>query len=268
VTTMKAILSSVLFISLLISIGRPFFLSTVASAEAHAVGAGGQGRRPPAPARASTTQQPADGGWPRAYVTPSGARLVIDEPQIGRWLEPKRTAMYAAAARTALGAQHAPSAAAAPTVLVSQNPAELMLLNGAAAYTPVVGTRLERVSNTDSNVFRPGTASTVYYRVSGCWLTAPCATHGYSARHSLWADAQTRAGAVYGPCAGAGYAARYNPRTGTWVRGAAAWGPGGGAAQACDQRARTARATNRAPGAARRVAGTSGGGGAVSRSAA
>jgi hypothetical protein len=213
---MKATLSSVLFISLLISVGRPFYLSAVASAEADAVGAGAQGTRPPAPAHASTTQQPADGGWPRAYVAPSGARLVIDELQIDWWLDQKRTAMYAAVPCSDSGAQHAGTAAAAPTVLVSQNPAELMLLNGGAAYTPVTGTRLERVSNTDSNVFRPGTTGTVYSRVSGRWGRAQYPTYGYGARYnSPWTGADTRGGAVYGPRDGAAYAAWYNPVPGT-----------------------------------------------------
>jgi hypothetical protein len=227
VTTMKAILSSVLFISLLISVGGPLSLSAVASAQADAVGAGAQGSRPPALARASTTQQPADGGWPRAYVAPSGARLVIDEPQIDCWLDHARTAMYAAVLCTDFGAQHAGTAAAAPTVLVSQNPAELMLLNGGAAYTPVTGTRLERVSNTESNVFRPGTTGTVYSRVSGRWGRAQYPTHGYGARYSPWTGADTRGGVVYGPRGGVAYAAWYNPRTGNCARGAAAWGPGG-----------------------------------------
>jgi hypothetical protein len=224
---MKAILGSVFFISLLISAaGRPLSLSAVASAEADAFGAGAQGTRSSVPARASTTQQPADDGWPRAYVTPSGARLVIDEPQVDRWLEQKRTAMYAAVPCTELGAQHAGTAAAAPTVLVSQNPAALMLLNGAAAYTPVIGTRLERVSNTESNVF-PGIAGTVYFRVPGRWWSAQDPTHAYGARYGPWSGAYTRGGAVYGPCDGVGYAAWYNPRTGSDARGAAAWGPGG-----------------------------------------
>jgi hypothetical protein len=213
--TMKAILSSVLFISLLISPGR---LSAVASAEAYAAGAGAQGTRSPASAHASTTQQPADDGWPRAYVTSSRARLVIDEP-----LDQKKTAMYAAVPCTDLGTQYAGTDAAAPTVLVSQNPAELMLLNGGAAYTPVTGTRLERVSNTDSNVLRPGTTGTVYPGACGRWLRGD----GYGARYSPWSAADTSSDAVYGPCVGAGYAAWYNPRTGNSARGAAARGPVG-----------------------------------------
>jgi hypothetical protein len=64
--------------------------------------------------------------------------------------------------KAALGAQYAGVATAAPTVLVSKTPAELMLLNGGAAYTPVKGTHLEWVSNTDSDVFRLENTGTVY----------------------------------------------------------------------------------------------------------
>jgi hypothetical protein len=331
VTTINAFVGSPLLNSLLISTGDPV----------SAAGAGAQGTRPPAPARASTTQQPADGGWPRAYVTPSGARLVINESQIDSWLDPKRTAVYAAVSYTpadqgstalgtisaeadttnwdlfaygstptyylrvdktsmtasniegpwkrfktplpaAHGAQPAGTAAAAPTVFVSQKPAELMLLNGVAAYTPVMGTRLEWVSNTDSDVFRLGTTGTVYYLVSGRWLSVTpvtvessdddaveCAA-GYGARYDPWTGACTRSGAVYGPCGGAGYAARYNPRTGTYARGTAAWGPGGARGSTAVQRGNqwvcTTRVTNRANGATTCVIGTSGGAGAVSHS--
>src|SRR5262249_46000619 len=75
--------------------------------------------------------------------------------------------------KAALGAQVATPATAAPTVFVSTTPAELMSLNGAAAYTPVKGTHLEWVSNTDSDVFRVGTTGTVYYLGSGRWFSAP-----------------------------------------------------------------------------------------------
>jgi hypothetical protein len=176
--------------------------------------------------------------------------------------------MYRAVPCTDLGAQHDGTVAAAPTVLARQSPAELMLLNGAAAYTPVMGTCLERVSNTGSNVFRLETTGTVYYRGSGRWSSAHYLTNGYDARYSPWTGACTRAAAVYGPHSGAGYATRYNPRTGIGARGAAAWGPGAAAGAAEAWNPRTARATNRATGAATRVTDTSGGHGAVSPSAA
>ena len=72
---MKAFITSMLSMSLLLPAGT--FISVARA----------QGNRPSAPARASITQQPADGGWPRAYITSSGARLVRYEPQIASWLE-------------------------------------------------------------------------------------------------------------------------------------------------------------------------------------
>src|SRR5215471_7476390 len=39
---------------------------------------------------------PVDGGWPRAYTTASGARLVLYEPQVASWVNQKRIEMYAA----------------------------------------------------------------------------------------------------------------------------------------------------------------------------
>jgi hypothetical protein len=86
---MKAFLSSILSFSPLNSTGG----------RVSAAGAA-PGRRPSTPARASTTQQPVDGGWPRAYITTSGARLVIYEPQIASRLAQERMAMYAAVSYT------------------------------------------------------------------------------------------------------------------------------------------------------------------------
>src|SRR5262249_36050098 len=40
---------------------------------------------------------PVDGGWPRAYITGSGARLVLYEPQIASWADRKRIVMFVAA---------------------------------------------------------------------------------------------------------------------------------------------------------------------------
>jgi hypothetical protein len=153
---MTTLISSVLFVSLLIP----------TSGQTAAVGAGAQGNRPSVLVRASTTQQPADGGWPRAYVTTSGARLVLYEPQIASWLDQKRMAMYAAVSYTPAD-QSSTALGTVGTVFVSKTPAELMLLNGGAAYTPVKGTHHEWVSNTASDVFRLGTTDTVYYLVPG-----------------------------------------------------------------------------------------------------
>ena len=60
----------------------------------------------------------------------------------------------------------------APTVFVSQKPAELILTTGAPKYVPVQGTSLVWLSNTDSDVFRVGATGAIYYLVAGRWFTA------------------------------------------------------------------------------------------------
>ena len=64
-------------------------------------------------------------------------------------------------------------AAAVPKVLVSTQPAELILLRGEPNYLLVSGTTLLWVSNTDSDVFRLGKTGPVYYLVAGRWFSAP-----------------------------------------------------------------------------------------------
>jgi hypothetical protein len=60
-----------------------------------------------------------------------------------------------------------------PKVFVSYQAAELILLRGAPVYTPIAKTKLQWVSNTESDVFRLGTTGTVYYLVAGRWFSAP-----------------------------------------------------------------------------------------------
>ena len=64
-------------------------------------------RRRPPPATGKPTTAPAepDGGWPRAYTTPSGAALVIYQPQLASWADQKHATMYAAVSYTAKGAK-------------------------------------------------------------------------------------------------------------------------------------------------------------------
>jgi hypothetical protein len=50
---------------------------------------------------AARAAAPVDGGWPRVYVTGSGASLVLYEPQIASWADQKRMVMYAAASYAA-----------------------------------------------------------------------------------------------------------------------------------------------------------------------
>ena len=42
-----------------------------------------------APGAATTAPAPPDGGWPRDYTTPSGAALVVYQPQVASWVDQK-----------------------------------------------------------------------------------------------------------------------------------------------------------------------------------
>ena len=58
----------------------------------------------PKPAAVTRTPQPIDGGWPKSYVTPNGARVILYEPQIASWEDQKRLTLYAAVSFTSAGA--------------------------------------------------------------------------------------------------------------------------------------------------------------------
>ena len=88
------------------------------------------------------------GQWvPAGTLPPSFTKLPADE----NWKE----------VRAALPGRTV-AASALPTVFVSTTPAELILLRGQPQYQPVVGTRLLWVRNTDADVFRLGSAGSVY----------------------------------------------------------------------------------------------------------
>lgn len=89
---MKPFISWIAIISLLASPGW------VAAGQGTATAAQTTNQARPAPA------SPADGGWPRAYDTASGAKLVLYEPQIESWPDQKRIVLYAAVSYLASGA--------------------------------------------------------------------------------------------------------------------------------------------------------------------
>lgn len=60
-----------------------------------------------------------------------------------------------------------------PTVYVSNEPAELILIDGAPKFVPVPGTSLLWVSNTESDLFALGTDGPLFYLVAGRWFRAP-----------------------------------------------------------------------------------------------
>jgi hypothetical protein len=99
-----------------------------------------------------------NGPWSNAASLPDSFAKLPDD---GNWTEVK------AALRPPSGA-----VAAAASVFVSTQPAELLLLRGEPEYVPVPGTQLFWVSNADNDVFRLGKTGPVYYLVSGRWFSA------------------------------------------------------------------------------------------------
>ena len=59
---------------------------------------------PPSTANGVTVTPPADGGWPRAYATPSGGKIVIYQPQVASWDEQRHVVAYAAVSYETKGA--------------------------------------------------------------------------------------------------------------------------------------------------------------------
>src|SRR3979490_2847361 len=91
---MKAFISYMLAISL-----------AVPANSLSATRAGGQTSPAASSNRPESPAQPADGGWPRAFNTASGGRIVLYEPQVASWPDQKHMMMYAAVAYTASGAK-------------------------------------------------------------------------------------------------------------------------------------------------------------------
>ena len=59
-----------------------------------------------APAKAATaTPAPVDGGWPRAYTTPSGGKALLYTPQVSSWADQRRMVVYAAVAYETKGSK-------------------------------------------------------------------------------------------------------------------------------------------------------------------
>ena len=59
----------------------------------------------PATKPAVAQAPPVDGGWPRAYQTPAGTRVVVYQPQVAEWAAQKHMVAYAAVGVESPGAQ-------------------------------------------------------------------------------------------------------------------------------------------------------------------
>jgi hypothetical protein len=83
-----------------------FPLLDVARAQAPAAPAGAVKPAPrPATAAPAATQRPADGGWPRAFTAPSGATVVLYQPQVASWVDQKHIIAYSAVGYGKKGAE-------------------------------------------------------------------------------------------------------------------------------------------------------------------
>jgi hypothetical protein len=83
---------------------------SLALAPAAPLAAAAQPSGPPAPAGVQVTAAPpttVDGGWPRAYSTPSGGRVLVHQPQVAEWTSQKHMVAYAAVSYEAKGATKA-----------------------------------------------------------------------------------------------------------------------------------------------------------------
>lgn len=70
--------------------------------------------------------------------------------------------------------KHVPGGAAdkAPRVFVSTEPAELIVTDGEPRFTPIPGTRLMEVANSESALYYHGAEKLYYYLVAGRWFRA------------------------------------------------------------------------------------------------
>lgn len=98
-----------------------------------------------------------NGYWSRAGKLPDSFDKL---PQDDNWKD----------VRAALPGQ---PAKALPKVYVTNDPTELILIDGQPKYEPVPNTGLLWISNTESDLFRLGKDGPVYYLVAGRWFTAP-----------------------------------------------------------------------------------------------
>ena len=137
-----------------------------------------------APVAGSTLQRAVNTNW-TVLVDPSAGSFLLAN---GAWYEAAdpagpftpTTALPAAFRKLPADPALAEARAAIPAkpasppaeIIVSEQPAELIVTAGPPAFAPVAGTSLQRVSNTESVLYRAQTG-TYYYLASGRWFSAP-----------------------------------------------------------------------------------------------
>src|SRR5215218_8115155 len=100
---MKRLVTSLALVSL---IGLTPAVSSAVSSHKRAAGAATPHARQRAAGGSPRAAEAAvDGGWPRGYVTPGGARVVLYQPQVASWEGQRRMVAYAAASYLREGAK-------------------------------------------------------------------------------------------------------------------------------------------------------------------
>lgn len=99
---------------------------------------------------------PVKGPWTLAGVLPAALRKLPANPN---WEDVRANVPGKAASR-------------APVVLVSTEPAELIVTQGEPTYQPIPGTSLMQVGNTESTVFQHAREGQFYFLVAGRWYRA------------------------------------------------------------------------------------------------
>lgn len=104
-----------------------------------------------------TAPDPLKGPWTAAASTPASFSKL---PTTGDWANTRK---------------HIPGipSKSPPQVIVSTEPAELIVTDGAPSYTPVPGTRLMYITNPVQPVFYDMASAQIYMLTAGRWFTAP-----------------------------------------------------------------------------------------------
>ena len=100
-------------LSLAVSPALPLFAGQAAAPKAQPSPSAAPAKAPPptaaaaaAPKAAASPKAPTapDGGWPRAYSTPSGGKILVYQPQVASWADQRRMVAFSAVAWEAKGA--------------------------------------------------------------------------------------------------------------------------------------------------------------------
>ncbi len=99
-----------------------------------------------------------DGKWTEVKKLPRGFSMLPDKEEWRNVREHMKVTQEASAV--------------IPLVFVSTSPAELILINGDPKFTPIKGTRLLHVTNSDADLFLCNRDGHYYYLTSGRWFRA------------------------------------------------------------------------------------------------